>query len=79
MVSFIVFEVVPQMYLVLTLYSLKDKLLKYINPNILKNIDKIKAQAIDLDIMPPGNLTGITETERMKINNWILQGSPINN
>ena len=50
------------------------------NPgDILKNIDKIKAQAIDSDIMPPGNLTGITETERMKINNWILQGSPINN
>ena len=47
--------------------------------DILKNIDKIKAQAIDSDIMPPGNLTGITETERIKINNWILQGSPINN
>ena len=36
MLSFIVFEVVAQTYLVLTLYSLKDKLLKYINPNILK-------------------------------------------
>jgi uncharacterized membrane protein len=47
--------------------------------DILKNINKIKAQAIETDIMPPGNLTGITETERMKINNWILQGSPINN
>ena len=47
--------------------------------DILKNIDKIKAQAIDSDIMPPGNLTGITESERIKINNWILQGSPINN
>ena len=33
---FILFEVVAQTYLVLTLYSLKDKLLKYINPNILK-------------------------------------------
>ena len=47
--------------------------------DILKNINKIKAQAIDSDIMPPGNLTGITETEKIKINNWILQGSPINN
>ena len=47
--------------------------------DILKNIDKIKAQVIDSDIMPPGNLTGITETERIKINNWILQGSLINN
>jgi hypothetical protein len=36
MLLFIVFEVVAQAYLVLTLYSLKDKLLKYINPNILK-------------------------------------------
>jgi len=36
MLLFIVFEVVAQTYLVLTLYSLKDKLLKYINPNILK-------------------------------------------
>ena len=44
-----------------------------------KNIDKIKAQAIDSDIMPPGNLTGITESERIKINKWILQGSLINN
>jgi len=36
MLLFIIFEVVAQTYLVLTLYSLKDKLLKYINPNILK-------------------------------------------
>ena len=36
MLLFIIFEVVAQAYLVLTLYSLKDKLLKYINPNILK-------------------------------------------
>ena len=47
--------------------------------DILKNIGKIKAQAIDSNIMPPGNLTGMTENERIKINNWILQNSPINN
>ena len=34
--------------------------------DILKNINKIKAQVIDSDVMPPGNLTGITETEREK-------------
>ena len=47
--------------------------------DILKNIDKIKAQAIDSDIMPPGNLTGITESERNKISLWIDQGANINN
>ena len=36
MVTFILFEVVAQSYLVLTLYSLKDKLKNYINPIILK-------------------------------------------
>ena len=50
------------------------------NPDdILKNIDKIKSQAIDSDMMPPGNLTGITETEKVKINLWINQGANINN
>jgi len=47
--------------------------------DILKNIDKIKAQVIDSDIMPPGNLTGITESERKKISLWIEQGAEINN
>ena len=46
---------------------------------ILKNIDKIKSQVIDSDIMPPGNLTGITEAEKVKINLWINQGANINN
>ena len=36
MLSFIIFEVVAQTYLVLTLYSLKDKLKDYINSTILK-------------------------------------------
>ena len=35
--------------------------------DIMKNINKIKAQTIDSDIMPPGNLTGMTENERNKI------------
>ena len=47
--------------------------------DILKNIDKIKAQVIDSDIMPPGNLTGITESERKKISLWIELGAEINN
>jgi len=36
MLSFIIFEVVAQVYLVLTLYSLRDKLKTYINSIILK-------------------------------------------
>ena len=47
--------------------------------DIIKNVDKIKAQAIDSDIMPPGNMTGITENERNKINSWIELGAVINN
>jgi uncharacterized membrane protein len=47
--------------------------------DIVKNINKIKAQVIDSDIMPPGNLTGMTETERNKIKLWINLGANINN
>ena len=47
--------------------------------DILKNINKIKAQVIDSDVMPPGNLTGITESERNKISLWIKLGAKINN
>ena len=36
MLSFIVFEIIAQAYLVATFYSLKDKLINYINPKILK-------------------------------------------
>ena len=36
MISFIVFEIIAQTYLVLTIYSLKDKIIKFINPIILK-------------------------------------------
>ena len=36
MLSFIIFEIVAQAYLVATLYSFKDKLSNYININILK-------------------------------------------
>ena len=45
--------------------------------DIIKNINKIKSQALDSDIMPPGNLTGITQTERDKISSWISQGASI--
>ena len=47
--------------------------------DIIKNINKIKAQVIDSDIMPPANLTGMTETERNKIKLWINLGADINN
>ena len=36
MLSFIIFEIVAQTYLVITLYSLQQNLLKYINPKILR-------------------------------------------
>ena len=29
--------------------------------------------------MPPGNLTGLTDSERMKIDLWIKHGANINN
>ena len=47
--------------------------------DIIKHINKIKAQAIDSDIMPPANLTGMTESERNKIKLWINLGANINN
>ena len=47
--------------------------------DILKNLDQIKSQSIDSDIMPPGNITGMTESERNKIAEWIRIGAPINN
>jgi len=47
--------------------------------DIIKNLDKIKSQSIDSDIMPPGNITGITTSEREMLKNWILKGSKINN
>ncbi len=47
--------------------------------DIMKNINKIKAQTIDSDFMPPGNLTGMTENERNKIRSWIKLGANINN
>ena len=36
LLSFIIFEIVAQTYLVITFYSLKQSLLNYINPNILR-------------------------------------------
>ena len=36
MLMFIIFEIVAQAYLVIILYSLRDKLKNYINPKILK-------------------------------------------
>ena len=47
--------------------------------DIIKNLKKIKEQAIDSNIMPPNNLTGITQIEREKIRLWIEQGANINN
>ena len=52
----------------------------YDSPNdIIKNLKLIQAQAIDAEIMPPNNLTGITNQEREKLRIWIEQGANINN
>jgi uncharacterized membrane protein len=47
--------------------------------DILKNLKLIKAQALDAEIMPPNNITGITNTERNILKVWIQQGANINN
>ncbi|MDC1296601.1 urate hydroxylase PuuD [Alphaproteobacteria bacterium] len=47
--------------------------------DIIKNLKLIQAQAIDSEIMPPNNLTGITNQERQKLRIWIEQGANINN
>ena len=47
--------------------------------DIITNVKLIKAQAIDAQIMPPNNLTGITNNERETIRIWIEQGANINN
>ena len=47
--------------------------------DIIKNIKGIKDQVIDSDIMPPGNITGITENERNILRAWIEKGANINN
>ena len=47
--------------------------------DIIKNLKLIQAQAIDAEIMPPNNLTGITNQEREKLRIWIEQGANINN
>ena len=47
--------------------------------DILNNLSTIKAQSIDSDIMPPGNITGMTEAERNKLKIWIESGASINN
>ena len=52
----------------------------YDSPNdIIKNLKLIQAQAIDSEIMPPNNLTGIINQEREKLRIWIAQGANINN
>ena len=46
--------------------------------DILNNLSIIQSQAIDSDVMPPGNMTGITQQERERLLLWIQQGANIN-
>ena len=43
--------------------------------DILNNLHNIKAQAVDSNAMPPGNVTGITKEERKKLALWIQQNN----
>lgn len=48
----------------------------YETPQQVKNLaGKIKAQVIDVHIMPPGNLTKITDEERALLGQWIETGA----
>jgi len=38
-------------------------------------LNNIKAQAVDSNAMPPGNVTGITKEERKKLALWIQQNN----
>ena len=40
------------------------------------NLAKIKAQAVDSEVMPLGNLTGMTPKERATLGRWIDAGGP---
>ncbi len=46
--------------------------------DILKHLQSIKAQSLDSDVMPPGNITGMTKSERDKIRKWIKMGAIVN-
>jgi len=39
--------------------------------------DRIHAQSVATRVMPPGNLTGMTEEEREIVGRWIRQGAPV--
>jgi uncharacterized membrane protein len=38
---------------------------------------RIHAQAVASQVMPPGNLTGITPEERALLGAWIARGAPV--
>lgn len=37
----------------------------------------IKARAVDQKIMPPGNVTGMTDEERALLDRWVDAGAPL--
>lgn len=37
----------------------------------------IKARAVDQKIMPPGNVTGMTDEERALLGRWVDAGAPL--
>ena len=50
----------------------------YEDPKVIQALaPKIKIQAVDQHIMPPGNLTKITDEERALLGQWIEAGAPI--
>ena len=43
---------------------------------LIARAPSIYQQSVATHAMPPGNLTGITDAERMKIGEWIIAGAP---
>jgi len=43
---------------------------------IVANVQKIHAQAVATQVMPIGNLTGMTDAERAQVGAWIAAGAP---
>ena len=50
------------------------------DPQMLRaNLSKIRAQAVDSQVMPLGNMSGMTNEERQTLGLWIEAGAPMPN
>ena len=51
--------------------------IKQLNGTYVAPEDRILLRAVQTKTMPLGNLTGMTEEERLILGRWIAQGAPI--